>query len=221
LLQATGFVHGDTNRWPELHELAMSNDQLLHDPRHWPRFQPGTDLSGDAHLRLFARRGTTAFRDVSAIAGVAQPQVTRGIATADVDGDGRLDFAAASQWQASTFYRNVSATSNAFLGLHVLFNPAAAGRVSSDPGHPRRPGSPAIGASVTVRQSDGSQQIGQVDGGTGHSGKRSADVHFGLGPRGATEPVQVVVRWRAGGPMPRQATFWLTAGWHTIWLARE
>lgn len=32
-LQATGFAKGNVNRWPELHELAMGNDQLLSDSR--------------------------------------------------------------------------------------------------------------------------------------------------------------------------------------------
>src|SRR5262249_16324725 len=30
MLQAVGFLKGATNRWPELHEVAMGNDQLLH-----------------------------------------------------------------------------------------------------------------------------------------------------------------------------------------------
>src|SRR5687767_2948045 len=40
-LQATGFVKGAVNRWPELQELAMGNDELLADPSVWPRVQLG------------------------------------------------------------------------------------------------------------------------------------------------------------------------------------
>src|SRR5262249_48074256 len=43
-LQATGFVRGTVNRWPELHELAMGNDALVHRPGSWPRVRPGDDL---------------------------------------------------------------------------------------------------------------------------------------------------------------------------------
>src|SRR5262249_31472405 len=46
VVQAVGFVKGATDRWPELQELAMGNDALLHDPRNWPRFAPGDDPSG-------------------------------------------------------------------------------------------------------------------------------------------------------------------------------
>jgi hypothetical protein len=42
-LQATGFVHGEVNRWPELQELAMANDQLTHMPAAWLRVTPGGD----------------------------------------------------------------------------------------------------------------------------------------------------------------------------------
>ncbi len=40
-LQATGFVKGEINRWPELQELALGNDELLHKPQSWLRVQPG------------------------------------------------------------------------------------------------------------------------------------------------------------------------------------
>ena len=39
VLQATGFIKGDTYRWPELQELAMGNDELLSNPSSWPRFR--------------------------------------------------------------------------------------------------------------------------------------------------------------------------------------
>ena len=45
--------------------------------------------------------------------------VTRGIALADVDGDGRLDFAVANQWEPSFLFRNTAPNPGAFLGLHL------------------------------------------------------------------------------------------------------
>jgi len=45
-LQATGFLKGKTDRWPELQSLGTGNDQMMDDPRHWPRFKPGDDVSG-------------------------------------------------------------------------------------------------------------------------------------------------------------------------------
>ena len=44
VLQATGFAKGTIDRWPELQELAMGNDLMLHNPAHWPHFAAGDDL---------------------------------------------------------------------------------------------------------------------------------------------------------------------------------
>jgi hypothetical protein len=57
VLQATGFVRGSVDRWPELQELAMANDQFLHEPRAWLRVMPGDDLSGQTQPVLRGRQG--------------------------------------------------------------------------------------------------------------------------------------------------------------------
>ncbi len=103
-MQATGFVKGRHNRWPELHEVAMGNDALLRRPQMWHRFQPGDDLSGHDHNPFFVRSAGGRYVDIAADIGVDQPQVSRGIATADVDRDGAPAFAVANQWVASRFY---------------------------------------------------------------------------------------------------------------------
>ena len=51
-VQAVGFIRGKINRWPELQSLGTSNSRMVHDPRFWPNFKPGADLSG---LRSFAQ----------------------------------------------------------------------------------------------------------------------------------------------------------------------
>jgi len=56
----------------------------------------------------------------------------------------------------------------------------------------------------------------QVDGGNGHAGKRSPDVHFGLGS--TTGPVKVSIKWRDPDGVPREDTRTLTPGWHTVVL---
>jgi hypothetical protein len=221
VVQAVGFVKGTTNRWPELQELAMGNDAFLHDPRNWPRFAPGDDLSGHAR-NLFAVRQGQRYWDVAPDLGLVEPGVSRGIAVADGDGDGALDFAVANQWSASSFYHNRASAPGAFLGLHLLL-PVDRGRVAptrSRPGHPGGDlvGRPAVGASALVRLPDGRARHAQVDGGNGHSGKRSFDLHFGLGRGEPGTPLEVELSWRDPVGRIRRETLHLAPGWLTVLL---
>jgi len=135
-IQATGFVKGRVNRWPELQALGTANDSLLRDPRNWPRFQPSSDISGHNPNAFFVRDRHGRYHDIAALIGLGGAVVTRGIASADVDGDGDLDFVLANQGEDSTFYRNDAARRQDFLGLNMLL-PAAQGRAPR-PSAPRR-----------------------------------------------------------------------------------
>ncbi|MBM3223455.1 MAG: CRTAC1 family protein [Candidatus Tectomicrobia bacterium] len=221
-LQATGFVQGQVNRWPELHELAMGNDALLHRPASWLRVQPGDDLSGHQLNPFFVRASDGRYYDLARQVGLDIPYVSRGIATADVDGDGRLDFAVANQWQPSLFYQNLSPHAGTFLGLHLLLplHSEAPAHTWVRAGHPGMdtPGRPALGAAVTVQLPDGRRLVAQVDGGNGHSGKRSPDLHFGLGRIPSTASLQVTLRWRDPQGRVQHTILSLTPGWHTVVL---
>lgn len=218
-MQATGFVSGEVNRWPELQELAMANDRVLHDPRVWPRFRPGDDISGKLHNPFFVRSQSGRYFDLAPDLGIDQLQVSRGIATADIDADGDLDFAVANQWESSFLYVNKSSGAGAFLGLRLLL-PVSAEPVEMQmaPGLPRNlQGRPAIGARAVVQLPDGRELTSEIDGGTGHSGDRSHDLHFGLGKIGGT-PVNVELAWRDTHGKVHKAQLRLAAGWHTIVL---
>ncbi len=203
----------------------MGNDEFLHDPRNWPRFGPGDDLSGHGQ-NLFATRGEgERFWNIATDLNLVEPGVSRGIAVADVDGDGALDFAVANQWAASSFYRNKAVTGRLFLGLHLLL-PIDRDRIEptrARPGHPGADlrGRPALGASATVRLPDGRVLRAQVDGGNGHSGKRSFDLHFGLGNVGSQAPLSVELSWRDPAGQVRREAVSLTPGWHTVLLGRS
>jgi hypothetical protein len=216
VLRAAGFVRGSVNRWPELHELAMGNDELLASPASWPAFTPGADISGHDHDRLLVRDRGGRYVDVAAEVGLGDAQVTRGVATADVDGDGRLDILLANQWGDSRFYRNESPHPGAFLGLRLRLPVAGGNRGSGAP-----PSRPAVGAQATLHLSDGRVMVAQVDGGNGHSGKRSNDLHFGLGALGPNTPVRVDLRWRDAHGAPRAATLDLRPGWHVLMLGES
>jgi enediyne biosynthesis protein E4 len=85
-------------------------------------------------------------------------------------------------------------------------------------------GSPALGAEVSVTTPDGRKHVAQLDGGSGHAGKRSTDIHLGLGDIDPAAPLQFQISWRdnQGGTHTQQLP--LRPGAHTLLLdsdARE
>jgi hypothetical protein len=201
-MQACGFIKGKINRWPELQALGTSNDQIVQNPRFWPNFKPGADLSGKDCNPFFVRGSDRRYHDLTPALGLDQPMVTRGLALADVDHDGRLDYLAANQWGPSYFFKNESpqSSSNRFLGLRLT----------------HMNGSPAVGAVARLSLPNGRQLISRVDGGGGHSGRRSPEIHFGLGE--IVHPIMVQIDWRDLSGGRQRNTLQLAPGWHTIQL---
>jgi enediyne biosynthesis protein E4 len=222
-LQATGFMKGNVNRWPELHEVVIGNDQLLRNPRSWPVLQTGDDISGNDHNPFFVRGPDGRFHDIATQLSLDQPSLSRGIATADVDGDGRLDYAVANQWGTSYFYHNESNNPGAFIGLRLRLpvgDSMSRTRVCSGP--TMLPSRAAIGAEARVFLPGRAPLVQQVDGGNGHSGKRSSDLQFGMGHLTGNELISVELRWRDARGMLQQETIQLSpGGWYTVLLGRE
>ncbi|GAA2186685.1 CRTAC1 family protein [Micromonospora lupini] len=210
VVQSCGFVKGTVNRFNWLQELAASNDLMLREPDMWPNAQPGDDIAGSNALAFWAPEDNGRYVDLSPQLGLDDRTPTRGIAVGDTDGDGRQDFAVARQWGPPAYYHNTKAQVGGFLGLR-LHRPALAAATGNDAR------TPAYGAQARVTTADGRTQLAQLDGGGGHSGKRSFDLFFGLGDQGAT-PVTVELSWRDLDGVQHQQTLPLSAGWHDLTL---
>lgn len=213
IAETNGFIRGATNRWPQLQELAMANDSLVANPFLWPNANAGDDIAGSETLRFFVKGEDGRYTDLAPQLGLAVPIPTRGIATGDADGDGRLDFAVARQYGEPVFYHNEAPDPGGYLSLSLTREQAASA------GSAPAPGSPATGAQVTVTTAEGKKYIQRVDGGSGHGGKRSTDVHIGLGD--AKGDVRVHLQWRDRDGEVHQQDLELSQGRHAIVLGES
>ena len=185
----------------------------------WPRIGPGADIAGHQRDAFFVRDAHGRWGNVASLVGLEEPFVTRGVATADVNGDGRLDFAIANQWERSYLYLNRGRRHGKALELRLLLRPG--GRVG--PTVVRRGdrpllGSPAVGAAATVVRPDRAPATEQVDGGNGHASVRSPELFFGLGRAAVDRPLLVRLAWRDRTGHVRHAAVRLRPGRYTILL---
>lgn len=220
IVQAVGFIRGSVNRWPELHELAMANDVVVRHAGAWPLFRAGTDISGHSRNPFFVRADDGRYHNIAPI--VARERgVSRGIATADVDGDGKVDYAVARQWDSSLFFHNDSPLAGRSIVLRLLLPSRPSPKTTVVAGAPPALDAfPAIGATAFVRVARAGAPLltEQVTGGNGHSGKSSPELHFGLGDVAANAPVDVDLRWRRPGGSQASQRLQLRPGHWTIVL---
>ncbi len=224
LVQATGLVKGTANRWPDLAQVGAANDNLVKYPSSWPKFMVGSDVDGYYPEPFWARGEDGRYADLSASLFPGLAVACRGIAVADVEGDGYPEMVYANFWEDSVYVKN-EAAGNRFLALHLLLPVGggsvvapAAGTLRVHPGHPAwREGTPAIGAFVEADVPGGKRQIRQVDGGNGHSGQRSPELRFGLGPA-APASIPLRITWRDLDGKLHHDSVALPPGYHTIVL---
>ena len=209
ILQAVGFVKGKHDRWPELQELAMGNDELVKFPWFWPRFAPDDDISGsNSHDHFYVADRDGKYHDLWLGLGLDRDTVSRGIAVGDVYGDGRLSVAIARQWMPSLFLRNRSPRTGHWLVLDLRL-PGAVGGTRA-----------AIGANARVTLPSGRIVHAEVDGGSGHGGRRAAEIHLGLGAD-ATPQVDVELAWRDASGAHRRAVRLATDQRHRVVLGEK
>jgi hypothetical protein len=212
VIQTDGFIKGSVSRWNWLQEAATMNDDLLSNPAMWPNFQPGDDVSGREALAFYAKNSSGTYVNVSSALGLAVPTPTRAVATGDTTGTGTLDFAVARQWGPPAFYANKAPHRGNALELK-LYRPSTSPADASHGLEANR--SPAYGATVEITTPQGNQ-ISQLDGGGGHVGFRSFDVHFGLGSYAG--PVSAHIQWRDVNGVLHQQKLSLMPGVHNLML---
>ena len=219
IVQATGFIKGKSLGWARLQALASGNDKMISNPSNWPPFKPGIDLSGYELNAFFIRGKNGRFYNLSKYVGLDERAVTRGLAVADVDGDGDLDFATANQWEDSSFFKNECINPGDYLVLDCMVEGNSdkieiiKGITSKKPNiHP------CVGAQVKVLLPSGEGvPVSQVDGGNGHSGKRSNQIHFGLGNL-KTNKINIEVYWRGKEGSTHKKQIEVEKGYNTLIL---
>ena len=222
LMQATGFVRGDVERWPQVQELALANDSLVSDPANWPDLTDG-DISGDAPRVVLKRADGGRFANVARKSGLDDAGVMRGIALSDIDRDGDLDWIEANQWADARLVVNECADcDDDFVGLRILDSTDAdlAEVKVVDGLQPQQEldGFAAIGAEVTVTTA-GEESRSYVDGGNGHGGQSSSDIHIGLGADAGTGAEhRVTITWRDSAGTTRSTDIKVGSGWNTVLL---
>ncbi|MDQ1470548.1 MAG: enediyne biosynthesis protein, partial [Bryobacterales bacterium] len=153
---------------------------------------------------LYRNLGNGRFEDVTATAGPAFAVLrpSRGLATGDLDGDGRPEIVITNMNDVPSLLKNISPRQNA---LAVRLTGTKSNRS-------------AINARITV-EAGGRRQIAEVAGGGSYYSQSSLTQYFGLGK--ATTVDRLEVRWPNGdvqkwSALPVNRTISLTEGQQQI-----
>jgi hypothetical protein len=183
---------------------------------------PTATLSGYDNNPIYIASASGRYVDISSNMGLGDAFNTRGIAVADTDGDGLLDFVFANQWEPSVYFRNSLANNNRALSLRLLLPVDEKLPFEIDPVTDVA-SRIAVGATASLVLGSATEvkrqmvTVAEVQSGTGHSGHGSQEIHFGLAEY-SKETIDVQLRWRSrlGALVSRTVT--VKPGRHTILL---
>jgi hypothetical protein len=167
------FLDVDEDGWPD---LVMANGHVY----------PEVDQSkiGETYYQktlLYRNLGNGQFADISDVAGsgFAPKRPSRGLATGDLDGDGRPEIILVNMNDRPTVLKNISPRQNA-VAIRLIG---------------RRSNRSAIGARCTI-DANGRRQMSEVVGGGSYYSQSSLDLFFGLGVARKIDHIEV--RWPNG-----------------------
>ena len=129
---------------------------------------------------LFRNLGDGRFEEQPGLLRLEREQSSRGAASADLDGDGRLDVVVSNIDAAPTLFWNESTSENQHLRIRLIGS--GSNRL-------------ALGAQVRVRSGE-LQQLREVRSGGSYLSQEELVLHFGLGSRPRADSVEV--RWPTG-----------------------
>ena len=199
------FLDADDDGWPD---LVMANGHIY----------PEVDGSaiGERYRQptlLYRNLGTGRFADVSGTAGpgfsVSRP--SRGLATGDLDGDGRPEIVIVNMNETPTVLKNLGTRRN---GVAVRLTGTKSNR-------------DAIGARCTI-EAGGRRQLQEVTSGGSYFSQNSMALYFGLGSSDAVD--SITIRWPSGtvqkwGRLSGNRTLLITEGSDEVktkaWVARR
>src|SRR5215813_8289723 len=103
---------------PVLLEMVIKPGVDFTDVASWPEIG-NMSWSGHQKKKLFRNLGNGSFQEMAREAGVDNDFDGRGVAVADFDGDGRLDFYETNADQPSLLYRNVTPVAGHWVELDL------------------------------------------------------------------------------------------------------
>lgn len=200
LFVANGFISASTRRsyWYELQDMVSDYRTILADAASWPAMNDKS-LSGYERSCLYVRDGNQ-FIDMAKSAGVTDTYDGRGVAVADFNNDGAIDFIVSNQGQPALLYLNdlyqqCNQDCPAWTGFRLKANGTSSNL-------------DAIGSRIELDTNEG-LQVAEVSRGNGFASQNDPRIHFGLGRE--TRVNEVRVRWPDGKmtrvPAPRSNTY--------------
>ena len=170
---------GPKNYIPVLVDMITKPGIDFTDVNNWPAIGD-MSWSGFQKKKFFRNLDGHTFKEMSGVAGVDNDKDGRGIAVADFDNDGRLEFFQANANQDPLLYHNTMAGAGHWLELSLV------GTKSNRD---------AFGARATVKVGTRTM-IAEVNGDNGYAGQSTQRLHFGLGAE--TQVASVQIRWPSG-----------------------